>query len=35
VYTDDFGHGTRHAVLPIGMNAELDADRQSLLFLDI
>jgi len=33
VYNDDFGHGTKHAVLPIGMNAELDADRQSLFFI--
>ena len=32
VYTDDFGHGTRHAVLPIGVNAKLDADRQTLTF---
>jgi len=32
VYTDDFGHGTRHAILPIGVNAELDADKQSLIF---
>ncbi|MDD3409973.1 MAG: LD-carboxypeptidase [Eubacteriales bacterium] len=30
VYTDDFGHGVRHAILPIGLRAELDADRQSL-----
>jgi muramoyltetrapeptide carboxypeptidase len=32
VYTDDFGHGTRHAVLPIGVNARLDADNQTLIF---
>jgi muramoyltetrapeptide carboxypeptidase len=32
VYTDDFGHGNRHAILPIGMNATLDADAQSLVF---
>lgn len=32
VYTDDFGHGARHAVLPIGRRAKLDADAQSLLF---
>ena len=32
VYTDDFGHGTRHAILPIGMNARLDADKQCLDF---
>jgi muramoyltetrapeptide carboxypeptidase LdcA involved in peptidoglycan recycling len=33
VYTDDFGHGTRHAILPIGMEAQLDADGQSMVFL--
>ena len=33
VYTDDFGHGTRHAVLPIGANAKLDADNQSMAFI--
>ena len=32
VYTDDFGHGTRHAILPIGMDAALDADGQRLVF---
>lgn len=32
VYTDDFGHGTKHAIFPIGVNARLDADKQSLLF---
>ena len=32
VYTDDFGHGTRHAILPIGMNAKLDADNQCMTF---
>ena len=32
IYTDDFGHGTRHAILPIGMNAKLDADRQFMIF---
>ena len=32
VYTDDFGHGTRHAILPIGINAKLDADKQSMVF---
>ena len=30
VYTDDFGHGTRHAILPIGANACLDADNQKM-----
>ena len=34
VYTDDFGHGTKHAVLPIGINAKLDADKQTLDFID-
>jgi len=34
VYTDDFGHGTRHAILPIGVNASLDADKQCLTFYD-
>ena len=33
VYTDDFGHGTKHAVFPIGIDARLDADDQSLCFL--
>ena len=32
IYTDDFGHGTRHAIFPIGLNANLDADRQCLSF---
>ena len=32
VYTDDFGHGTRHAILPIGVKAKLNADKQSLIF---
>jgi len=32
VYTDDFGHGTRHAILPIGLNAKFDADNQQLAF---
>jgi muramoyltetrapeptide carboxypeptidase len=34
VYTDDFGHGTKHAVFPIGVNARLEADAHSLEFLD-
>ena len=34
VYTDDFGHGTRHAVMPIGVNVVLDADNQCLRFCD-
>jgi muramoyltetrapeptide carboxypeptidase len=33
VYTDDFGHGTRHAILPIGAKAKLDADNQSMNFI--
>ena len=33
VYTDDFGHGTRHAIFPIGVNAALDTDSQTLIFL--
>jgi muramoyltetrapeptide carboxypeptidase len=32
IYTDDFGHGTRHAILPIGIDAELDADNQCMVF---
>lgn len=32
VYTDDFGHGFRHAILPIGMDAALDANAQTLVF---
>ena len=32
LYTDDFGHGTRHGILPIGMQARLDADRQVVSF---
>ena len=34
IYTDDFGHGTRHAILPIGVNAKLDADNQCMKFCD-
>jgi muramoyltetrapeptide carboxypeptidase len=33
VYTDDFGHGTKHAILPIGVSAALNADAQTLTFL--
>ena len=33
VYTDDFGHGTKHAILPIGVNAALDSDKQELSFM--
>jgi len=32
VYTGGFGHGTGHAILPIGVNAALDAGQQTLLF---
>ena len=32
VYTDDFGHGTKHAIFPIGVNAFLDSDKQELIF---
>lgn len=32
-YTDDFGHGTRHAVFPIGIRSAFDADKKSLTFL--
>ncbi|MDR2929783.1 MAG: LD-carboxypeptidase [Propionibacteriaceae bacterium] len=32
IYTDDFGHGTRHAIFPIGVEASLDADAQTLMF---
>jgi len=35
IYTDDFGHGTRHAILPIGENAKLDADNQCMTFSSI
>ena len=34
VYTDDFGHGTRHAILPIGMHATLDAGNQRMTFCE-
>ncbi|MCL2421842.1 MAG: LD-carboxypeptidase [Defluviitaleaceae bacterium] len=33
LYTDDFGHGTRHGILPIGVRAKLDADAQCLDFV--
>lgn len=26
-YTDDFGHGTKHAILPIGVDVEFYADK--------
>ena len=34
IYTDDFGHGTRHGILPIGITAKLDADKKSIDFRD-
>jgi muramoyltetrapeptide carboxypeptidase len=33
VYCDDFGHGSNHGILPIGITATLDADNCRLLFL--
>jgi muramoyltetrapeptide carboxypeptidase len=33
IYTDDYGHGTRHGILPIGVRAALDADKQTLAYL--
>lgn len=35
LYTDDFGHGTRHGVLPIGVKAVLDADKQSIYWGEV
>lgn len=32
VYSDDFGHYTKHSILPIGVSAKLDADAQTLRF---
>jgi len=32
VYTDDFGHGAKHAIFPIGVDAKLDAGKQDLNF---
>ena len=34
VYTDDFGHGTRRAIVPIGAKAILDADNHKLIFVN-
>lgn len=31
-YCDDFGHGDNHAILPIGIQGTLDADRQTLVY---
>ena len=33
VYCDDFGHYTKHSILPIGVPAKLDADGQELRFI--
>ncbi len=33
VYCDDFGHGVNHAILPIGRMAELDTEKNRLLYL--
>ncbi|MGI5899850.1 MAG: S66 peptidase family protein [Christensenellales bacterium] len=33
VYTDDFGHGTDHAIFPIGARARLDADKMQMAFI--
>lgn len=35
IYTDDFGHGKKHGVLPIGVRATLDTDKQRLTFHSI
>lgn len=35
MYTDDFGHGTRHGILPIGARAKLDADNRSIHFYSL
>ncbi|MDR0915609.1 MAG: LD-carboxypeptidase [Oscillospiraceae bacterium] len=32
VYTDDFGHGTRHAILPIGVDAVLENGQLTLSY---
>lgn len=32
VYCDDFGHGNNHAIIPIGINAEFNADRKTLIY---
>ncbi|MCL2198022.1 MAG: LD-carboxypeptidase [Defluviitaleaceae bacterium] len=34
LYTDDFGHGTRHGILPIGTKARLDSDNHSVTFFN-
>lgn len=32
IYTDDFGHYTKHSILPIGVPARLDTEAQKLQF---
>ena len=32
VYCDDFGHGTNHAILPIGRTVELDTKEKTLFY---
>ena len=32
IYTDDFGHGKNHAILPVGCRAKLDASQKTLFF---
>lgn len=34
IYTDDFGHYTKHSILPIGVSARLDTNAQKLLFIE-
>jgi muramoyltetrapeptide carboxypeptidase len=34
VRCDDFGHGANNAILPLGVNASLDADAQTLTFTE-
>lgn len=34
VRSEDFGHGVNNAILPIGLPASLDADKQTLNFLE-
>ena len=32
VYCDDFGHGTNHAIFPVGIKAKFDADEKALIY---
>lgn len=34
VYCDDFGHGNNHAIIPIGSYGKLDAERQSMTYIN-